>query len=295
MDAKDDRLDIDVELARLLVETQFPQWAKLEIRPVEFGGWDNRTFHLGENMSVRFPSAARYAAQVEKEHCWLPLLAPHLPLTIPKPLAMGVPTDAYPYHWSVYKWVVGQVASVENIDDLSGFARTLAEFLGQLHAIDASGGPEPGIQNFYRGGSLSVYDVETRRAIETLKEHIDAREALKTWEKAIESDWCNPPVWVHGDIASGNLLVADGRLHAVIDFGCSAVGDPACDLAIAWTFFEGKSRAAFFDSLSFDASTWGRARAWALWKALISACKLANDKLMGSSSMAVIDDVTQGY
>jgi aminoglycoside phosphotransferase (APT) family kinase protein len=100
-----DESGIDVSLVGQLVAAQFPQWADLSIRPVKFGGWDNRTFHLGEDMAVRLPSSAGYALQVEKEHRWLPRLAPLLPLPIPIPLAMGAPANGYPWHWSVYRWL----------------------------------------------------------------------------------------------------------------------------------------------------------------------------------------------
>src|SRR4051812_13599063 len=158
-------VNIDVSLVGRLVATQFPHWADLPIEPVEFGGWDNRTFHLGRDMTGRLPSAAAYALQVEKEHRWLPKLAPLLPLPIPVPLAMGRPADAYPWHWSVYRWLDGEIATIERIADLPQFATTLAEFLIALQRIDAAGGPPPGRHNFFRGGPLTVYDGETRQAI----------------------------------------------------------------------------------------------------------------------------------
>ena len=159
--------------------------------------------------------------------------------------------------------------------DLSDFAARLAEFLLAFHRVDPSGGPLPGPQNFYRGGPLSVYDAETRQALATLKNKIDGETAIEVWESALSTSWENPPVWVHGDISLGNLLVKEDHLSAFIDFGQLAVGDPACDLVIAWTFFEGKSRDAFRKALQLDAGTWARARAWALWKALIVAADLA--------------------
>lgn len=144
---------IDTALVTRLIATQFPEWADLPIKQVEFGGWDNRTFHLGEHMVVRLPSAGAYAAQVEKEHRWLPRLAPLLPLPIPVPLARGDPGDGYPWHWSVYRWLDGEIATVERITDLRQFATVLAQFLAVLQQIDATGGPPPGPHNFFRGGS----------------------------------------------------------------------------------------------------------------------------------------------
>ncbi|PLU75165.1 aminoglycoside phosphotransferase, partial [Sinorhizobium medicae] len=135
---------IDAVLARRLIATQFPQWADLPVRPVEFGGWDNRTFRLGKHMTVRLPSAAHYALQVEKEQEWLPRLAPSLPLPVPVPLAMGRPGEGYPWHWSVYEWRHGEIATRAQIADLSRFATTIGEFLAALQRIDAQGGPPPG-------------------------------------------------------------------------------------------------------------------------------------------------------
>lgn len=270
------QLNIDVALVRRLVATQFPKWKDLAIRPVTPGGWDNRTFHLGEAMLVRIPSAAGYAAQVEKEHKWLPRLAPHLPLSIPVPLEMGKPEKVYPWKWSIYRWLKGDTVASTPIDNLGEFAVSLAQFLVALQKIDATGGPLPGPHSFYRGGLLSVYDADTRRAIDQLTGKIDVEAALNVWETALATYWDQPPVWVHGDISVGNLLTEGGRLCAVIDFGQLTVGDPACDLAITWTLFEGKSREVFHAMLPFDAETWVRARAWTLWKALLTAVGFTN-------------------
>jgi aminoglycoside phosphotransferase (APT) family kinase protein len=261
---------IDVALVRRLVAAQFQEWADLPIRPVASGGWDNRTFHLGERMSVRLPSAAPYALQVAKEHRWLPKLAPLLPLPIPVPLAMGYPAEGFPWHWSVYRWLEGEPATVERIADLSEFAATLAQFLIALQRIDATGGPPPGQHNFFRGGPLAIYDGESRQAIATLGGRIDAGAVTAVWQAALAATWQGSPVWVHGDVSAGNLLVRNGRLGAVIDFGSSAVGDPACDLAIAWTLLEGESRDAFRAALPLDRATWARGRGWTLWKGLIT-------------------------
>ena len=221
-------------------------------------------------MSVRLPSAEGYVAQAQKEHRWLPSLTPFLPLPIPVPLAKGIPGHGYPWPWSVYRWLEGENATLERITDLPQFAISLAEFLLALQRIDAVDGPSPGAHNFFRGGPLTTYDAETRATIETLAEEIEADVASNIWEAALESTWHGTPVWVHGDVASGNLLVKNGRLNAVIDFGCSGVGDPACDLVMAWTFFSGESREAFRATLGLDRATWARARGWALWKALIT-------------------------
>jgi aminoglycoside phosphotransferase (APT) family kinase protein len=283
---------INAGLVRRLVAAQFPQWAQLPIRPVAVDGWDNRTFHLGADMTVRLPSAAGYALQVEKEHRWLPRLAPLLPLPIPAPLAKGAPTDEYPWPWSIYRWIDGETATTERIADLRQFAIDLAAFLNALQRIDAADGPPPGPHNFFRGGPLTVYDGETRQALVALDRKIDTDAARAVWEAALAATWRGAPVWFHGDISWGNLLVAQGRLSAVIDFGTSGVGDPSCDLAIAWTLFEGQSRAAFRAALPLDQATWARGRGWTLWKGLIVlAATIDADPLEAARARRVIDAV----
>ncbi|CAN7765579.1 aminoglycoside phosphotransferase family protein [Mesorhizobium sp. LjNodule214] len=282
---------IDVTLVRRLIAAQFPNWADLPVEPVEPGGWDNRTFRLGDDKSVRLPSAASYVAQVEKEQRWLPRLAPHLPLPIPVPLAKGAPGQGYPWPWSVYGWLRGRPAANGGIADPTQFARSLADLLLALYRIDATGGPPAGQHNFHRGGRLAVYDAETRTALSALTGRIDTDTAQEVWASALGSGWQRPPVWVHGDVASGNLLVEDGKLCGVIDFGSSAVGDPACDLAIAWIEFSGESRQAFRDALALDAETWARGRGWALWKALITASGHDGNQREAAKSWAVIDEV----
>ncbi|HVM83649.1 MAG TPA: aminoglycoside phosphotransferase family protein [Candidatus Binatia bacterium] len=266
---------IDVDLVRQLLAEQFPQWADLPIRPVEPGGWDNRTFRLGDRMSVRLPSAPHYARQVAKEQLWLPRLAPQLPLSVPTPLARGIPGAGYPFSWSIYRWLEGETARRDNITDMTAFATALADFLNALRRIDPTGGPEPGPHNFWRGGPLAHYDGETRAALERLVGQVDTAAALDLWEDALSSTWQERPVWLHGDVAQGNLLVRSGKLAAVIDFGTSGIGDPACDLVIAWKLFERESREVFRRALALDPDTWTRGRGWTLWKALILCAGMA--------------------
>jgi aminoglycoside phosphotransferase (APT) family kinase protein len=290
------QITINETLVRHLVATQFPQWKDLSIRAVEQSGWDNRTFHLGEHMLVRMPSAEDYALQVEKEQQWLPKLAPLLPLPIPVPLGLGEPTNDYPWKWSIYAWLPGETATHSRITDLCGFAKNLAQFLIALQRIDSKNGPLPGPHSFYRGGALTTYDDEIRQAINALKGKIDTNAVTEIWEAALATEWTNPPVWVHGDISTGNLLVQNGQLSAVIDFGQLTVGDPACDFAIAWTFFKNKSRDAFRSALSLDNATWARGSGWALWKALIVYAGLSGtNPLEIENSRRVIDEILADY
>ena len=287
-----EQLIINDGLIHRLVAIQFPQWKELSIRPVARSGWDNRTFHLGEHMLVRMPSEADYALQVEKEQRWLPKLAPLLPLPIPAPLALGEPAEGYPWRWSIYRWIEGEAAASAPISDLKKFAIDLANFLVALQKIDSTGGPLAGPHSFYRGGSLLTYDAETRQALEILKDRIDVNTATEVWETALVTTWHDSPAWVHGDISVGNLLVKDGQLSAVIDFGQLSIGDPACDLAIAWTLFKDESREAFRLSFNLDADTWARGRAWTLWKALICASNLTNSNAVeAQQALNIIEEI----
>ena len=279
-----DKGEITPALVKRLLRRQFPEWAHLSVAPVPLDGWDNTTFRLGAHLSVRFPSADGYSAQVDKEQRWLPILAPLLPLAVPTPVARGSAGRDFPRPWSINRWLEGTPATVEKVDDLERFGTDLAGFLCALYAIDSTGGPPPGEHNFHRGAPLDVYDDQTRKAIVELGDVIDGRTATEVWETALTSSWRGAPVWLHGDVTGSNLLVVDGRLSAVIDFGCCAVGDPACDLTIAWTFLVKEGRAAFRDGLALDDATWARARGWALWKALIT---LANERGEGGELGAV--------
>ncbi|OEU90813.1 hypothetical protein DB35_04410 [Streptomyces abyssalis] len=291
---------IDAALVRKLIAAQFPHWADLPVVPVAAGGVDNRTFHLGDAMSVRLPSAEGYAPQVAKEQEWLPFLAPQLPLPVPAPLAKGLPAAGYPFHWSVNRWIEGETAHTELVGDLTEFATDLAGFVTALQRADTSGGPLAGAHSAYRGASLTHYDTETRQALVDLEGRIPCETAAAVWETALRRPRPpeGPPVWFHGDIAQGNLLVREGRLAAVIDFGTSGVGDPACDLQIAWTMLSGESRAAFREAVYagglLDPGAWARGRGWTLWKALITLA-WGTDEGLRSEASRVLDAVLSEY
>jgi aminoglycoside phosphotransferase (APT) family kinase protein len=260
---------IDERLARRLVDSQFPRWADLPVRQVDVSGVDNRTFRLGDELSIRLPAGDWYSLQVAKEQRWLPVLAPRLPVPIPVPVAQGVPDLGYPYPWSVYRWLDGETSGPGTIGDLTTFAVDVAGFLVALAKVDPADGPPPGPHNFYRGGPLATYADDTLRAVEDLGDEVPRDAVLAAWDEAMAAEWHGDPVWFHGDVAVGNLLVRDGKLSAVIDFGCCGVGDPACDVVLAWTLFPRHGRAAFRRTLGVDPATWSRGLGWALWKALI--------------------------
>lgn len=265
---------INADLVASLVADQFPQWEALPIASVAQSGWDNRTFRLGSDKLVRLPSAAHYAPAIQTEQAWLPKLAPNLPVAIPKLLGKGKPTDRYPWRWSICDWIEGEHPIRKEANKV--LAAQVASFLKALHKIPSSGGPPAGDRNFHRGGDLSHYNDQTRAAIARLTDQTQRDAATQVWEEALVSVWGHDPVWVHGDFAAGNLLVQDGNLTGVIDFGQLAVGDPACDLTIAWTLFPSSERSSFRDAIGLGADTWARARGWAIWKALIHLSGIAS-------------------
>ncbi len=221
-----------------MLAAQFPQWADLRIEAVLPAGTDNAIYRLGDDRCVRLPRLYSKTLPLEKELRWLPKLAPSLPLDVPDPLVVGEPADGYPFRWSVYRWLDGETASAERIEDLRQTANDLAAFIAALQRVDATGGSPPGQHNAFRGVPLAERDEQTRAAIALLGGAIDGLAAISAWEAALGAPvWEHEPIWIHGDLDFRNLLVKRGRLSAVIDFGCLGVRDPACDVMVAWRFY----------------------------------------------------------
>jgi aminoglycoside phosphotransferase (APT) family kinase protein len=272
-------MEIAEDLVRRLIADQFPQWASLPVRRVLPGGWDNRTFRLGESLLVRMPSAEGYSAQPEREQRWLPVVASSLPQPVPRPMGLGRPGFGYPWCWSVYTWLPGTTVRAGELEDAVGLADDLGRFLYALRQAPAGEGPRPGPENFFRGGPLAHYDEQTRQVLVELGDRVDADAATRVWDDALASAWTPPDVWVHGEMSAENLLVDDvGRLCAVIDFGCLCIGDPAIDLRLTWALFDGEAREAFRAAVDLDEETWARARGWTLWKALITLAWSGDDQ-----------------
>lgn len=267
-----DEVDVDADLARRLIATRFPEWSRLEIRHVASGGTDNAIFRLGSDLVIRLPRTPAAALRLEKEHRWLPSVAPHLPLAVPEPIARGEPDHDYPWAWSVYSWIEGVPATRAGISDIDAAAMVLGRFVESLHRIDPSGGPEPGSHNSNRGAALATRDSDTRDAIDRLGELVDHTTVTHAWDQALAAPlWDRPGTWIHGDLWETNLLLDDdGNLVAVIDFGCLGVGDPACDLTVAWNLFDESSRQVFQAAADVDDATWDRGRGWALSFALVA-------------------------
>lgn len=264
-----DEVPVDAALVRRLLAEQFPEWAGLSIHPVTPWGTDNAVYRLGDDMVARLPRTPRTSRTLEVERQWLPRLAPQLPLAIPLPLADGIPGEGYPFPWSVYRWLPGENATTEHITDTGRLAADLARLIAALQRIDPEGGPPPGEVNSFRGVPLARRDAGTRAAIAFLADEIDVAAVTAAWDEALGApEWRRPPVWLHGDLDSRNLLAENGRLSAVIDFGTLGVGDPACDVTVAWKMLSGEARDAFRTALSVDEATWARSRGWALSQAV---------------------------
>jgi len=279
---------IDVSLVCRLLGSQFPQWSGLAIRPVESAGWDNAIYRLGDDLAVRLPRRRIGADQTEKEHEWLPVLGPRLPVAVPVPVGKGVPGEGYPWHWTVLPWLQGEVAALAPVADMSQTAKTLAGFVSALRAIDPAGGP---VSNF-RGGALADRDPVSQESVEALRDSLDVRPVMKVWEAAVaEPAWTGPPVWMHGDLHPANLLVSSGALAGVVDFGLLGVGDPACDLMVAWTFLPADARQVFRDELAVDDPTWARGRGWALHLGLMAAAFSADNPVLEDIGRRAIAEV----
>ncbi len=261
---------INDKLVGELLKAQFPAWADLPISPTVSTGTDNAIFQVGLPLVVRLPKVEWAAGQPAREHRWLPFLAAKLPLQIPESLALGLPDLGYPWHWSVHSWVVGTSATRGDLDNPDA-AERLATFVAAIGVIGASDGPESGAENSQRGVPLVNRDVSVRRALKQLHDEPGIEITQAVWDDALSiAQWSGRPAWLHGDLQPSNLIIRDGQLVAVIDFGLMGVGDPACDLMSAWTCFTQASRRIFLSATGADEAALRRGRGWAVSTALIA-------------------------
>jgi aminoglycoside phosphotransferase (APT) family kinase protein len=256
----------DVPLVRRLLAGQFPQWAELPIERVSSAGTSNALYRIGDAMVARLPRIHWAVGSVDKDFDWLPRLAPLLPVAIPVPLAKGTPAEGYPWDWGVYTWLEGENPTADRIAGSRALTGDVVQFVDALHGVDLANGPAT-----HRGASLEEQDESARAALVALNGMIDTKAAAAAWDEALETpEWSGPPVWIHGDLLPGNLLVGDGRLTGVIDWSLLGIGDPACDMTIAWSLLSAEARNVFRAELDIDDGTWARGRGWALSIALIA-------------------------
>jgi aminoglycoside phosphotransferase (APT) family kinase protein len=261
-----DELPTDAGQVGRLIAAQFPQWAELPIERVPSAGTSNALYRLGDDMVVRLPRIHWAVGSGDKDFQWLPRLAPLLPVAIPVPLAKGMPAEGYPWEWGVYPWLEGENPTVDGTADSSSLTGDVVQFVDALHRIDLADGPPT-----HRGASLEGQDESARAALVALEGMIDTDAAAAVWDEAVETPaWSGAPVWIHGDLLPGNLLLEGGRLTGVIDWSLLGVGDPACDMTIAWPLLPAEGRNVFRTELRIDDATWDRGRGWALSIALIA-------------------------
>jgi aminoglycoside phosphotransferase (APT) family kinase protein len=259
-------LHTDAALVRRLLAGQFPQWAELPIERVASAGTSNALYRLGEDLVVRLPRIHWAAGSGDKDFEWLPRLAPLLPVAVPVPLAKGTPAEGYPWDWGVYTWLEGENPRVGRIADPGALTRDVVQFLDALRSVGLADGPPT-----HRGASLEGQDEAARDSLVDLEGMIDVDAASAAWDEALEApEWSGPPVWLHGDLLPGNLLVEGSRLAGVIDWSLLGVGDPACDLTMAWCLLPAEERGVVRAELAVDDATWARGRGWALSIALIA-------------------------
>ncbi|MBX3576777.1 MAG: aminoglycoside phosphotransferase family protein [Rhizobiaceae bacterium] len=257
-----DEIDIPVDRVARLVAMQFPDWAHLPLRRVASSGTDNAIFRLGQDKLVRMPRIPRAVANIAHEQRWLPYLAPLLPVAISTPLGAGKPGESYPWPWAVYDWLPGENPAVGRLDAPDDLTSDLAGLLRALWRVPGADAP--------RKPALRSRDAQVRRDIAALQDRMDMRTVAAVWEAALQvPDWPHEPVWVHGDLSPGNLLIRDGRLCGVIDFAGAGLGDPGEDLRVAWNLLPAEVRPRFRRALDVDDATWTRGRARALAQALV--------------------------
>jgi len=266
----DDPLAIDVSFAVRLVAARFPEWADLALTPFDSPGTDNTVFRIGESACLRLPRLASADTQLLKEAEWLDRLAP-LPLAIPRPLALSGPFETFQYHATIYNWLPGTTALKAPPADLNAAAEALAEFLTALRGKPTDCAPAAGPQNQYRGAPLTLRDRLTRKAIAQLSDRIDVDRLSALWTACLDAPaLAGAPMWLHGDLQAGNLIVQDSRLTGIIDFGLAGIGDPAADLIIAWSFLDTGSRETLRRALGAGEAEWRRGQGWALSTAVIA-------------------------
>jgi aminoglycoside phosphotransferase (APT) family kinase protein len=254
-----DEVELDEALVRRLLAEQFPEWRELPLQRIEPSGTVNAIFRLGERLSVRLPRREGPAQPGSVELEWLPKLASQLPVEVPVPVAQGRPGAGYPWFWEIHAWVEGEVVAVEKLDALQA-ARDLATLVLSLQRVDPTGAP-PG-----RGIPLAVRDEQMRYWWARFDGDPRAWEA---WQRALAAPpWDGPPVWHHGDLDCRNWLVRNGRISGVTDWGSMGVGDPACDVMVAWKLHSATARDAFREALPTDDATWERARGWVVSQAV---------------------------
>ncbi len=279
---------IDPSLVRALLQQQHTDLAHLPLTDIG-EGWDNRLFRLGDDLAVRIPRRAASAALIEREQRWLPQLSLRLPVAVPVPVRIGRPGSGFPWSWSVVPWFSGESALTAPPRDLASMVADLGRFLRALHQP----APDDAPRNPWRGVPLATRAKRVREHLRQLNGLVDGVAVRSLWERVVSaSPWPGPPLWIHGDLHPGNLLVSGSTLSAVIDFGDLAAGDPATDLSVFWMLPSPQSTflaSAREECSAIDDDTWMRARGWALALGLTYLASSRDDEAFGALGRATID------
>ena len=261
----DDEVETDAALVARLVAAQFPEWASLPVEPVASSGTDNAMYRLGAHRSVRVPRVRWAVAPLEREFAWLPRIAPSLPYPVPVPLALGEPGEGCPWPWTVCRWVEGTHPVAGAVEHADRLAADVAAFVRAMRSLDTEGAPHTAWPR-----PLHEEDDLVRTNLATLREELEPVRAdlVAVWDEALAAARATTLTWIHGDLTPGNLLLRDGRLAGVLDFGAMGVGDPASDLRVAWNLLPPDARVVFRREVGADDATWARARGWVLLQAL---------------------------
>jgi len=251
-----------------MLSDQMPQWSELPLHRMETSGTANVAYQLGDDKLVRLPRAANFAQGPQREARWLPTFAPRVPLEVPSYLALGVPTEPYPSHWSVLRWIEGKPADTSTLHDLHKAASDLGAFVLALRKVPTRGAPEDGN---YRAFGLAKVDGDLRHWVQRLPGDIDRSAVLAVWESCLSvGEWQSPPTWLHSDLRGDNLIARNRRLVGVIDWEGCTVGDPSADYLPAWWLFDGASRETFRATSKAEHSDWLRAKGWALHMSVVA-------------------------
>ncbi|KXK63994.1 phosphotransferase [Micromonospora rosaria] len=295
-----DEVPVDEDTVRSLVRAQCPQWADLPLSPAG-AGTDNTMYRLGDDLLVRVPRTADKARSLRKEQRWLPRLAPLLPRAVPEPRHAGTPTPGFPLPWSVLGWIDGEEPGPDTVSDWAAFGADLAAFVRELHRVDLMGASRTDDLSWYRAGPLQPCDEWVSQYFQdcraTVGDDLDVATLERFWRAALAlPEPAGGPVWLHGDLKPSNLLVTDGSLHAVIDFGGLSVGFPDAEHATVWDL-PAAGRQAYWDAMDLDEATWTRARAWAVavgvsgiayywhtYPAFVAECRVRLDHILADAT-----------
>lgn len=285
----DNEFTVDEDLVISLLKQQYPDLLKFSISKIKHYGTDNAIFRIGKEYVIRLPRFNCAAKQIEKEQIWLPKFEGLLPFKIPVPIKVGNPSEEFPYYWYVYDWIQGVDAYSKPPSDFNQVAKDLALFIKALWEVATDNAPLS-----RRGLPLNTQDKLVCEAISSLKDTIDTNTISNIWQECLSvSNWNKPPVWLHADLLPSNLLLKNGKIHAVIDFGLTGIGDPACDLIPAWCLLDSNSRIIFKEYLGVDEDTWRRGKGWALSIALIIIPYYLNtNPVLVSVARRIIKEIT---